>query len=113
MSQGNKEEFSPIEQELQRIGYRLERACTSYSECSKCGEKRKGFCNLVKGTFTCIRCYIKKEAERLEADPEWMRKEKVWKMRKAREVWNSKLTLFDMTQSEKEELARKIYDLNG
>jgi hypothetical protein len=113
MSQGNKEEFSPIEKEVQRIAnrLRLEGLCgTSYQVCTECGQKGQGFSNMMEGTFTCVRCYMKKKAEELDSDPEWIRKEKVWKMRKAREVWNSKLTLIDMTQSEKEQLARKIYD---
>lgn len=106
-----QDDLSPIEIELQRIANRLESVCgSSYHTCYKCGEKGKGFTNLMDGTFTCIRCYMKKKAEELDSDPEWIKKERVWKMRKAREVWNSKLTLFDMTPSQKEELARKIYD---
>ena len=79
-----KQEFSPIELELQSIGKRLEEACSSsYQVCNKCGEKGRGFSNLMEGTFTCIRCYLKKEAARLNADPEWMKKERVWNMRMA------------------------------
>lgn len=108
---GTKEEFSPIEQELQRIAIQVGNACgSSYQICDKCGRKDRGFSNLMEGSFTCVRCYIKKEAERLEADPEWMKKEKIWKMRQARKVWDSKLTLFHTTPSEKEEFDRRIYD---
>ena len=107
------DDLSPIEIELQRIANRLESVCgSSYQVCDKCGEKGRGFSNLMEGTFTCIKCHMKKEGERLDSDPEWIKKEKVWKLRRAREKWNSKPTLFDMTQSEKEQLARKIYDLN-
>jgi hypothetical protein len=79
-----KEEYSPIEEELIRIGKGLDKACgSSYQVCDKCGEKGRGFSDLMEGTFTCIRCYIKKRAEDLEADPEWIKKERVWNMRMA------------------------------
>ena len=78
------QEISPIVLELNMIAKRAEDACgSSYQVCNECGWKGKGFSNLVEGTFTCIKCYVKKEAERLEADPEWMKKEKVWKLRRA------------------------------
>lgn len=77
-------EYSPIEVELQRIAIQAGNACgSSYQECYKCGEKGRGFSDLIEGTFTCIRCYIKKRAEELEADPEWIKKERVWNMRMA------------------------------
>lgn len=79
-----KEEYSPIDLELHRIGKRLEEACgSSYQICHECRQKERGFSNLMEGTFTCIRCYLKKEAARLEADPEWIKKERVWNMRMA------------------------------
>lgn len=106
-----QDDLSPIEMELQRIAIQAGNACgSSYQTCDKCGEKGRGFSNLMEGTFTCLKCHMKKEGERLDSDPEWIKKEKLWKMRKAREEWNSKPTLLDMTKSEKEQLARKIYD---
>ena len=75
---------SPIEIEIQRIANRLERVCgSSYQTCDKCGEKGRGFSNLMEGTFTCLKCHLKKEADRLDNDPEWIKKEKVWKLRRA------------------------------
>jgi hypothetical protein len=79
-----KEDLSPIEIEIQRIANRLDKACgSSYQVCDKCGEKGRGFSDLMEGTFTCVRCYMKKEANRLDSDPEWIKKERVWKLRKA------------------------------
>jgi len=79
-----QDDLSPIEIELQRIANRIDKACDlSYQVCNECGEKGKGFSNLMEGTFTCLRCHMKKEAERLDTDPEWIRKERVWKLRKA------------------------------
>ena len=41
---------SPIEIEIQRIANRLERVCgSSYQTCDKCGEKGRGFSNLMEG----------------------------------------------------------------
>lgn len=114
-----QDDLSPIEIELQRIANRLESVCgSSYQVCDKCGQKGRGFSNLMEGTFTCLKCHMKKEAERLDSDPEWIKKERLFNMRQARNRYNernirdTKLTLFDMSQSEKEELARKIYELN-
>ena len=79
-----QDDVSPIELESQRIANRVEKACgSSYQVCNECGEKDRGFSNLMEGTFTCVRCYMKKEAERLDNDPEWMKKEKVWRLRRA------------------------------
>ena len=79
-----QDDSSPIEIELQRIANRLDKACgSSYQVCYKCGEKGRGFSDLMEGTFTCLRCYMKRKAEELDADPEWIRKERVWKLRKA------------------------------
>lgn len=79
-----QDDLSPIELELQRIAIQAGNACgSSYQTCNSCGEKGKGFSNLMEGTFTCVRCYVKKEAERLDSDPEWIRKERVWKLRRA------------------------------
>lgn len=79
-----QDDLSPIEIEIQRIANRLESVCgSSYQTCDKCGEKGKGFSNLMEGTFTCLKCHMKKEIDRLDNDPEWIRKERVWKLRKA------------------------------
>ena len=79
-----EDDLSPIELEIQRIVNRVEQACgSSYYYCNECGEKGKGFSNLKDGTFTCLRCYVKKEAERLDSDPEWIKKDKVWNLRRA------------------------------
>lgn len=76
--------LSPIEIELQRIDNRLKSVCgSSYQVCYKCGEKGRGISNLMEGTFTCLKCQMKTEAERLDSDPEWIKKEKVWKLRRA------------------------------
>lgn len=42
-------DLSPIEIELQRIANRLESVCgSSYQTCDKCGEKGRGFSNLME-----------------------------------------------------------------
>lgn len=78
------DDLSPIEIELQRIAIRVGNAFgTSYQVCNECGQKGQGCSNVVEGTFTCVRCYMKKKAEELDSDPEWIKKEKVWKLRRA------------------------------
>lgn len=77
--------LTPIELEIQRISNRLNSACgSSYQRCDKCGEKGRGFSNLMDGTFTCLKCHLKKEAERLNNDQEWIRKDRVWRLIMAR-----------------------------
>lgn len=84
-----QDDVSPIELEIQRIANIVENACGySYQACHECGEKGKGFTDLREGTFTCIRCYVKKRAGSLYNDPEWIKKEKVWKLRQARNRYN-------------------------
>lgn len=86
------EEFSPIELEIQRIAKNIEKVCgSSYQICNSCGEKDKGFSDLREGTFTCIRCYMKKRAEELDTDPEWIKKERLFNMRKARNRYMEKV----------------------
>ena len=79
-----QDEFSPIQLEIKRISKRLDSACgSSYQTCTWCGGKGKGFSDLMEGTFTCIKCQMRKEIDRLDNDPEWIRKERVWNLRKA------------------------------
>ena len=79
-----QDDVSPIELEIQRIANRVEQACgSSYQVCNECGDKNRGFSNLMEGTFTCVRCYMKRKAEEIDSDPEWIKKEKVWNLRRA------------------------------
>ena len=87
-----QDDVSPIELEIQRIANRVEKACgSSYQVCNECGEKDRGFSDMREGTFTCIKCYVKREADSLYNDPEWMKKEKVWKLRQARKDYNLRI----------------------
>lgn len=59
--------------------------------CGRCGQLRKG--RLVvgfTGYFVCFNCLVKDEAKALAESEEFIRKDKVWRIRKAREKWMNK-----------------------
>ena len=56
--------------------------------CGRCGQLRKG--RIIIGYtdfFVCFNCLVKDEAKALSETDEFMRKDRVWRMRKAREIW--------------------------
>lgn len=104
--------------------------------CGRCGQLRKG--RLVvgfTGYFVCFNCLVKDEAKALAESDEFIRKDRVWRIRKAREIWMNKrisepvksidpryladelpyqtrsedlLMQNTLTEEEKEELAKKL-----
>ena len=88
--------------------------------CGRCGQLRKG--RIIMGYtdyFVCFNCLVKDEAIALAETDEFMRKDRVWKMRKAREIWKSKNVVKssyddavrefpEMTLKEKEHLANEL-----
>jgi hypothetical protein len=107
--------------------------------CGRCGQLRKG--RLVvgfTGYFVCYNCLVKDEAKDLAETEEFTRKDKVWRIRKAREKWMNKrvsepvksidpryladelpyqprseeqLMQNPLTEDEKEELAKKLMSI--
>lgn len=108
--------------------------------CGRCGQLRKG--RLVvgfTGFFVCFNCLVKEEAKDLAETEEFIRKDKVWRIRKAREKWMNKrvsepiksidpryltdelpykpiteapwMQTTNLTQEQKQELAKKLMDM--
>lgn len=88
--------------------------------CGRCGQLRKGR-TLYGYTeyFLCFRCLVKDEAKGISETDEFMRKDRVWRMRKAREIWEDKNVVKnsyddavrefpEMTLKEKEHLANEL-----
>ena len=97
--------------------------------CGKCGQLRKG--RVIYGFtdyFVCFNCLVRDEAKIISQTDEFLRKDRVWRIRKARENWNKKQTetaeevirntreryneicnlVPDITQKEKEMIAREL-----
>jgi hypothetical protein len=62
--------------------------------CGRCGQLRKG--RIIIGFtdyFVCFNCLVKDEAKALSETDEFLRKDRVWKIRKARKIWENKNNL--------------------
>jgi hypothetical protein len=59
--------------------------------CGRCGQLRKGRMIVgYTGFFVCFNCLVRDEAKDLAETEEFIRKDKVWRIRKAREKWMNK-----------------------
>jgi len=61
---------------------------TGTRTCGRCGQLRKG--RIIYGYteyFLCFRCLVKDEAKALSETDEFLRKDRVWKIRRARKIW--------------------------
>lgn len=88
--------------------------------CGRCGKLSKG--RIIIGYtdyFECFNCLVKDEAKGISETDEFMRKDRVWRMRKSREIWKSKNVVKsryddavrefpEMTLKEKEHLANEL-----
>ena len=88
--------------------------------CGRCGQLRKG--RIVIGYtdfFVCFNCLVKDEAIALAETEEFIRKDRVWRIRKARDIWKRKNVVKssyedtvrefpEMTLKEKEHLANEL-----
>lgn len=97
-------------------------------KCSYCGEVGRGFSDMLSGRFKCFGCFFNEEFERVEKDPDMVKKVRVWNLRAAREkrlileewknnVINPPITdgeplmqTTNLTQEQKKELAKKLMD---
>lgn len=111
--------------------------------CVRCGQLRKGRISDYRTSsygfdtkyFVCFNCLVKDESKALAESDEFIRKDRVWRIRKAREIWMNKrisepvksidpryladelpyqtrsedlLMQNTLTEEEKEELAKKL-----
>ena len=76
--------MSPVEQALYEYGKKMDKMMSSSSlRCSSCDKLRKGVSFLFTGEFLCMECLMKRKAKELDNDPEYIRKERVYKMHEA------------------------------
>lgn len=76
--------MSPVEQALCEYGEKMSRMMSGSSlRCTSCDKLRRGVSFLFTGEFLCMECLMKRKAEELDNDPEYIRKELVYKMHEA------------------------------
>ena len=82
--------MSPVEQALFEYSEKMKKMMSSSSlRCSSCDKLRKGVSFPFTGEFLCMECLLKRKAEQLDNDPEYIRKERVYKMQQARKRYYS------------------------
>lgn len=58
--------------------------------CDTCGEfSSRGMSNCVDGSFKCETCCIKAKVEELEADPQMMKEERLYNLRRAKKRYEA------------------------
>jgi hypothetical protein len=83
---GNEVEVvhGPIEREMINFEKNLREAKgKGLSYCYRCKEKGWGIGDLMTGEFLCDKCIMRDKYDRLINDPEWIKRERVWKLRQA------------------------------
>lgn len=84
-------EYSPIDKKLMEYSNKIDKALSfTMYDCSFCGQRERGFTDLVNGTFKCRICILKEEAQRLNNDPDMLKEERLWNMRMARRRYKSR-----------------------
>lgn len=76
--------MSPVEQTLYEYREKMEKMMSKNAlRCSSCDRLRRGVSFPFTGEFLCEECLLKRKAEQLDNDPEYIRRERVYKMHKA------------------------------
>lgn len=79
---------SPIEEEAARQFEMIRPSISSFScqdICQTCGRRENvGIYECTTGSFKCSDCIKREIIDRLEADTEWQKREKIFNMRRAR-----------------------------
>lgn len=78
--------MSPIEEALYEYKKKMDNMMSkSALRCSSCDRLKTGVSFPFTGEFLCEKCLLNRKAQQLDNDPEYIRKERLYKMRKARE----------------------------
>ena len=78
--------MSPVEEALYEYKKKMDNMMSkSALRCSSCDRLKTGVSFPFTGEFLCEECLLKRKAVQLDNDPEYIRKERLYKMRKARE----------------------------
>jgi hypothetical protein len=91
-----EQKYSPIERKLMEYSEKINKAPTlslTMYKCTFCGQRERGITNIFDGTFKCRQCLLKEEGQRLENDPDMLKRERIWNIRRARERYKLKETL--------------------
>lgn len=76
--------MSPVEQALYEYGEKMNKMMSDSSlRCTSCDRPRRGVSFLHTGEFLCMECLMSRKAKELDNDPEYIRKERVYKMHEA------------------------------
>ncbi len=82
--------MSPIDEALLDYRKRMENMSSRIAlRCTSCDRLKTGVSFPFTGEFLCEECMMNRKAEQLNNDPEYIRKERVYQMRKARERYYS------------------------
>lgn len=84
-----QDEFSPIIQEVIRYDKRVREAASYIHRCYECGNTNcKGISDIMSFRSRCLDCMVRDYANQLDNNPEWIKRERVWKLRQA--IYNRK-----------------------
>ena len=82
--------MSPVEEALYEYKQKMDKMITkSALRCSSCDMLKKGVGFPLTGEFLCLECLMKRKAAELDNDPEYIRRERLYKMRQARQRYYS------------------------
>ena len=78
--------MSPVEEALYEYKQKMDKMMSSIAiRCSSCDRPKTGVSFPSTGEFLCEECLLKRKAVQLENDPEYIRRERLYKMRQARQ----------------------------
>lgn len=85
-----QDDLSPVEEALYEYKEKMDKMMSkSALRCSSCDRLKKGVSFPYTGEFLCEECLLNRKTEELDNDPEYIRRERLYKMRKARERYYS------------------------
>ena len=90
MSTGSMIQYgmSPVEEALYEYKQKMDNMMSkSALRCSSCDRLKTGVSFPFTGEFLCEECLLKRKAVQLDNDPEYIRRERLYKMRQAREKY--------------------------
>ena len=90
MSTGSMIQYgmSPVEEALYEYKKKMDNMMSkSALRCSSCDRLKTGVSFPFTGEFLCEECLLKRKAVQLDNDPEYIRRERLYKMRQAREKY--------------------------
>lgn len=113
--------LSPISYELLQFNDAVKDHAVYINCCQVCGKVHcKGISDVVSRRSKCIDCMVRDYSDTLENDPEWIKRERIWRIRQARAKRESKeemerqrpISMTEMIpEDEKLRLAKMFYDM--